>query len=947
MIGRDRQLEELAAAFAAAAAGRGSLVLLAGEAGVGKTRLAEAAIAAGSLTALRGAATERGSTPYAPVVAAIRGHLRRERDAIADLGPLGGHLGALLPELGAPPAAGDRETLVEAIRLAFAAVSRAAPAVLFLDDLHWADAATLELLPSLAEAAEEWPLLVLGAYRSDEIPRGHRLRRLRTDLRRAGRLAELSVEPLGPAETAELAAHVLAGEPGPALRAALYDRTQGVPFFVEELAIALRAGAHLSRAGRGLELPEGATVATPETVRDAVRMRTEGLSPEARAALAAAAVVGTRVELDLLTALGRDAGLGEVLDRGLLTELETGLAAFRHDLAREAYYADIPWSERRSLHRAVAELLERRGAEPRSVADHWLAAGERARAQPLLLAAARHFAAVHAYRDAATAGRQALELWPEGDESGRLVALDELARCAELCGELVEAERAWEAAAAGLAGAADLLRLAEVRRRLANLYDLQNAWERAAAAHELAADTLLACGLDGEAASEWLLAADATEDLPTALALADRARLAAERSGKGGLESRCLKTLGYWTAKDGRRGEGLGLIRRALALALAESDVQAAVEAYWALGAITNDWGDYATAEAAFGEAIDFCRSHGKAPEEQACLGCLTAVLFNRGEWGRAEKLADEVLASAAGSDFARLHALLTLGLIASARGSAKRGRSLLTRALALSRALGVPASPVQCGFGLAVLDELQGTASLRWDELVRLRPAFLIAGFARGVRWAASFAARRGDAELVRLCAEAAAESAAKLATSDGLAAVAHAFGETALLEGDPQRAAESFGHALDRLADLEGPFDRAHTQMRAGVALVAAGERELGLEQLTSAHRTFRKLGARPFARMVAADLEALGEDVEQRLGRLAARRSQHAGLTRRELETLRLVAVGRTNREIAHQLFLSRRTVDMHVRNLLGKLGCRSRTEATARAFDLGLLRETAPS
>ena len=170
--------------------------------------------------------------------------------------------------------------------------------------------------------------------------------------------------------------------------------------------------------------------------------------------------------------------------------------------------------------------------------------------------------------------------------------------------------------------------------------------------------------------------------------------------------------------------------------------------------------------------------------------------------------------------------------------------------------------------------------------------------------------------------------------------------LGEVSLLAGQPSAAADQFGLALERLDDVEAPFQRALTQTRAGTALVAAGDRGLGVERLTAAYHTFRRLGARPFANRAAADLDAVGEPVDQRLGRRAARSLEQSGLTRRELEILRLVAVGRTNREIAHQLFLSPRTIDMHVRNMLAKLGCRSRTEATGRAHALGLL-EPAPS
>ena len=231
VIGRERELEELGEILSRTREGEGGLLLLAGEAGIGKTRLAEAAVAAGRLVCLRGVAAERGASPYAPIAAVLRQYLRREPAALSPAEPLVGHLGILLPELGPAPEVTDRETLFEAVRGAFEAISARGATVVFIDDLQWADAATLELLPSLAEAAEEWPLLVLAAYRSEEIPRGHPLRRLRTDLRRAGRLAELSLEPLDPEATTRIAARVLDGEPGPTLCAALYDRTQGVPFF--------------------------------------------------------------------------------------------------------------------------------------------------------------------------------------------------------------------------------------------------------------------------------------------------------------------------------------------------------------------------------------------------------------------------------------------------------------------------------------------------------------------------------------------------------------------------------------------------------------------------------------------------------------------------------------------------------------------------------------------
>ncbi len=943
MIRREHELAILADAVAATKAGRGSLLLLAGEAGIGKTRLAEEAIAASGLAAVRGAGAQSGAAPYTPVVGAIRSALRRDAGALASAGQAAGQLGALMPELGTPAAMPDRATLVEAIGRAFEAIASAGPTIVFLDDLQWADAATLELLPALAEPVEEWPLLLLGAYRSDEIPRGHPLRRMRTDLRRAGRLCELSLEPLDVDAVAELATCVLRAPLGATLRAALYDRTQGVPYFVEELAAALAASSLLSRRRQGLELDEGAAMPLPATVRDAVRLRLDGLTDDARASLDAAAVVGRRVDLDLLTALGADAGLNELLDESVLDEVGDGVASFRHDLMREAVYSDTHWPRRRALHKRLAEILETRRGPPEVIAEHWLAASEPSRARPFLLEAARRSCAVHAYRDAMAAARAALEAWPDGDDPpGRLEALEELGRCAELCGELSEAVRAWEEVVAALDGSDDLLRGAETTRRLAAVYELQGARSRAVSAHRQAADDFARLGRHGDAADERNLAALGVyqDDPEGASELLDTALTEAIHAARSDLQSRSLLNQAHLASHAGRLDQALTLTRRALALARDGGHVEWMLRAYWSLGAIANAWGEYPAAQSALEDAVAFCQREGIPSEEQFCVSCLAVVVHTRGDWPRAAELSRIVLSSLAADDAGTAHALSVLGQIAVARGATKQGRSHLRKALARARDL--PGTRVACAFGLVLADEFDGKADGAWHELVGASStASLPHYYVSTLRWAATFAGRGNDAPLVHACAETLARIVARFASADALAALAHALGEVALLEGNSDRASEQFGRALRFLDDVDAPLERALTQMRSGVALATSGEREPGLERLTNAYRLLRRLGARPLATIVAADVERLGEHVEQRLGRHAARALESGGLTRRELEILRLVAVGRTNREIARDLVLSPRTVEMHVRNMLAKLGCRSRTEATTRAHALGLL------
>ena len=262
--------------------------------------------------------------------------------------------------------------------------------------------------------------------------RGHPLRRLRRDLRRAGRLHELTLGPLDARETATLVAQILGGDPAPGLAADLYERTQGVPFFVEELAAALAASGKVLQGKRGLDLAKGGEVPVPDTVRDAVLLRVATLSDEARSMLEIAAVAGLSFELRALVELGGESGLDEAIECGVILEAEFGWAAFRHALTREALYSDIRWTRRRGLHRQYADYLSARGAGPAVVAEHWLAAHDYELATPLLVEATADYERLHAYRDALRTGRRAIELWPEGsEESARLTLLERVARCAQ------------------------------------------------------------------------------------------------------------------------------------------------------------------------------------------------------------------------------------------------------------------------------------------------------------------------------------------------------------------------------------------------------------------------------------------------------------------------------------------------------------------------------------
>ena len=647
LFGREAERALLADALARARDGHGSLLLLSGEAGVGKTRLAGEVAAAADVLVLRGAASSSAVTPHGPLVAVLREYLRGHPGGLDDLGPLRAHLALLLPELGEPAAGGDRATIFEAVRRAFEAIG---PALVVLDDLQWSDEATLALLGGLAPALAELPVLVIGAYRSDGLPRDHMLRWLRNELRRGGHLQELALAPLDAAGTGELLAVLLPDRPSPALVRALHDRTQGLPFFVEELAGALVVSGRLQAGPRGLELGGDGEVPVPDTVRDAVLMSAAPLSEPARAAAEAAAVAGQTFDLQLVAGLAPEDGLAELQRHGVLHDEGDGRAGFRHALSWEAFYADVPWLRRRALHRALAEALEAGGAPSMEIATHWLGARDAARAREALVRAALEFKAVYAFRDATAAGRQALELWP-GDEQpeARTEVLERYARCAELAGELPEAVKAWRELAAVRSARGERLGHADAQRRLAAAYELKGEREAAFAARRVAVDAFVAGDRPADAAVERLAMANHRRvgaDYSEAIELAVAAAELAERAERPDLRARALGLEGVGRAKRGEFEPGLETVRSGLALALAHDFTAVAAELYQRLGLVLYDSADYRRAEEALDTALGLCRIDGDRGTETACVTCLIYVLRERGEWERASEMGHELIAA-------------------------------------------------------------------------------------------------------------------------------------------------------------------------------------------------------------------------------------------------------------------------------------------------------------
>jgi DNA-binding NarL/FixJ family response regulator len=950
LIGRRRELEELQHAFDAANKERGKVVFISGEAGVGKTLLAEKSLVQSGLKVYTGRTIEEATPPYGPIATVLRDCMRETPGGTFDCGPLTPYLALLLPELGKPAKDPDRETIVEAISSALSSITTRGPAAIFLDDLHWADEATLELLPDLADRLQYQPLLFLGTYRSDEVPRGHRLRWVRNELRRRRKLQEIFVEPLSLEESAVLMERVLEAKSGPELVEIVHKQTQGVPLFVEELSNALIARHRVREGKKGLELIPGEDVPIPESIRDAIILRLDTLTDEARSQLEVAAVMGMEFDLNVITKLaGKETGLDGLFERNLIVETEPGRAAFRHALTREAVRGEIMWSRRRTLNRQIAEYLESTNAPPELIAERWLAANESAKARVALIACAERSCQIHAYRDAARAGHQALEIWPEGeDEETRLETLERLAHCAQISGQLSDAGRALREVAESPHLTENHQRRGEALRSLAAVYSLQGAWEQSQTSRKSAAEAFEKAGLFAEAAVERLAAAGryfGMLQLPLAIEFCDKALELARKVNRRDLEARVLGLKGNVLAVQGKFQEGIDIVNQGLSIALKYKLADAASEVYRRLGGTLEYASEYTSSREVYTTAYSYCQNQGEEAQAQLCLSCMSYILFRTGDWKRCIEVCQEVINDKKAGVGGKTVAMGILGAIRSYRGETRQARKYLQDSLSQSqRDQSIPMQLVTL-WSLAQVEEYEGEVSKAeeyyrqlltlWGETRDIHDAL------PGMGAAATFFANRGFEKEATLCADALAKMASVTGNHEALATLAHALGEIALLQGNAGEAARQFLQAMNQFEKLELPVERLKAEFRAGMTFIQAGQQDTGIEHLMSAYRLARNLGARQLASHIAAELDKLGIMAEERRSPEAPERAIIGGLTRRQVEIARLIADGLTNKEIADKLFLSPRTVEMHVANMLNRLDCRSRSEAVRKASELGLL------
>ncbi len=939
-------------------------MLLAGEPGSGKSRLVrEFAVeaAAGGALVLYGACDALVRAPYGPFVDALD-HLVRVTDASelrASLGPAAGELTRLLPDLAArvgvlpPPVEADHDTERHRLHTAVAdlltGVTRRRPALLVVEDGHWADAPTLLLLRHLVRAAGDARVLLLATFRDTETGVPEPLADTLADLRRAEGVVRVRLAGLSGAEVAELVERASGGALDAELErlaGSIRDLTEGNPFLVCELWRALVETGAVSVAGGRLHVarPPG-ELATPESVREVVSQRLARLAPRTTDLLELAATAGSEFELDVVrraTGLGEAelvAALDEAIRSGMIEELAGRAVVYRftHELVRRALSDRLSAVQRAELHLRVGEALEARGEQSsRTLADlahHFAAAapfGAAERAVDYNLRAARAASSALAFEEAAARLRAALALGLD-EPAERASVLLELGEASHRAGNAADALDAFRAAGeiARALGDAELLARAAIgfedtcwRPGIADEGAVELLEEAAAALGE--ESSTLRVGLLGGLARALEFRGDHERGAIVGASAIAMARALDDRTGLATALQRS-----YWSRGTTSLEEILDMLTEAQALGEELGNNEICAEAMAWRVPVFVALGDLESAR----RLVPILRETAERTAQPFMLHVAehygSALALCDGRFDEAEALARrsrEWSLLLTGRDASGIHGIQMF--------SVRREQGRLTELAPVVRILaGKEAAHGPWRPGLVVvLAELGMEAEAR-RELTRLAAEGLDAY--RESLWLASLA------YLTDACAALGDEAVAALLYPEleplagtnlmighlvsCYGAADRYLGMLAATLGEGERAAEHFERALELNRRMRADTWLAHTAYEYGRALAQRGARERAYASalLGEAAALADRIGMHALSSRIRA------------VGAPTARAGLPDGLSPREAQILALVAKGLSNREIGRTLTISEHTAANHVRNILRKTGCANRTEAASYA------------
>jgi DNA-binding CsgD family transcriptional regulator len=994
-VDRVTELRRLDAAYARAVGSETATLCVGGEAGVGKTRLVThfaAGVRASGGWVLRGGCVElgEGSLPYAPLVAVLRGLVRELDAAVLDelIGPGRPLLAGLLPELSEPrgstsarPDTGwaAQARLFEAFLALFERLAARQPSVLVMEDLHWADRSTLDLLTFLVRNLRAALLIVL-TYRTDELHRRHALRPFLAELDRSGGVDRLEVGRFDQLDLRELLTGILGSRPDDELSQRIYQRSEGNAFFAEELLAA--AG---QRTGNGLSLPA--------SIQNALLSRVQLLPEDAQAIMRIMAAGSGRVEHDLLAVVSELPGTdllaalrAAVGYQVLIPDPVTESYLFRHALTQEALYNELLPGERVELHTAFARALTehpdvavRSGiGTPARLAYHWARAHEPARALPAAVDAGLQAEAAYAFADAYQHFETALKLWAQvGDADMQLgldyaTVLEYAAESAYLSGDPNRAIALTRTALRDVDPATNPLRAGLLHGRLGG-YLWATGGEGAFAEYETAvrlvptdrplAERARVLARYGEALTGLGQYHQSREVCEDAIRIA---RLVGARAEEGDAH----RALGADLALLGDLDAGVRHLLEARQIAEELGKVDDLARALATLSGLLDTFGEFEQAAEVALQGAELAASHGLRRWHSPFLAATAGrALFALGRWDDAERLlrqAAEQIASELAAARVYIHSACSALEVARGR-TALAEEHLAVARHAYTQTVTRPwfAAPL---FGaiteLALSQGRLDDADAAVAEGLQVVTGDLTARvslYALGLRAAADRAelarARRADDEVrtVERVGGALARdlhSAMARAEAERTPPTPRAEAEAVLGEAEFARLV---GHvdpypweaAAKTWARLGQPYPAAYARWREAEARLLAGvAREQVAYALRAARLTATELGAAPLrseierlARRARLDLAANVVDATPE--REHPSPLDQLGLTTREQEVLALVAAGRTNREIAQALFISPKTATVHVSHILGKLGVRSRVEAAAVAHRLGVV------